>query len=163
MYPVAQLYTPFRHRAQKDDFAEGNTVVDGIARDFHIVDKSGVALSSGLTYLGVLEAKMRSVLSAKTTHAKGYDQVSRTGAYMIHALLGAESRAITLLTWLYCILASMQLHTVFAIAYSSPRRVSACVLIGESRRLTQPMLCRIGTWVRAPIRPKLPIEFWPDS
>ena len=88
-YSEAQLYTPFKARYQGDNQAEGHTHVDGIAGDFQIVSKSGAALTPGWRTLAVFEAKMFSPLSSGTKYALGYDQVSRTAACMIHAILGS--------------------------------------------------------------------------
>ena len=83
------MYTPFKARYQGDNQAEGHTHVDGIAGDFQIVSKSGAALTPGWRCFAVYEAKMFSPLSSGVKYAPGYDQVSRTAACMIHAILGA--------------------------------------------------------------------------
>lgn len=87
LYSEAQLYTPFKARHQGDKGAEGHTHVDGIAGDFQIVSKSGAALTPGWRCFAVYEAKMFSPLSSGVKYAPGYDQVSRTAACMIHAIL----------------------------------------------------------------------------
>ena len=89
VYSEAQLYTPFKARFQGDKVAETHTHVDGIAGDFEIVAKSGVVMDPDSRYLTVFEAKMSSALSKGTKNAPDYDQVSRTAACMIHAILEA--------------------------------------------------------------------------
>ena len=91
VYSEAQLYTPFKARFQGDKRAEGHTHADGIVGDFQIVGKSGVVLNPDFRYLTVFEAKMSSALSKGTKHAPDYDQVSRTVASMIHAILESGS------------------------------------------------------------------------
>jgi hypothetical protein len=96
VYSEAQLYTPFKARFQGDQQAEAHTHVDGIVGDVQLVAKSGMTLTPGWRYLAVFEAKMYSPLSSGVKHAPGYDQVSRTAACMIHAILesgNAASRA----------------------------------------------------------------------
>jgi hypothetical protein len=90
VYSEAQLYTPFKARHRGDRLAEAHTHVDGIVGDFEIAGtKSGATLTPDWRYLAVFEAKMYSPLSSGTTNAPGYDQVSRTVACMIHAILAA--------------------------------------------------------------------------
>ena len=91
VYSEAQLYTPFKARFRGDKLAEAHTHVDGIVGHFQIVGtKSGAALAPDWRYLAVFEAKMYSPLSSRAMHAPGYDQVSRTAACMIHAILESE-------------------------------------------------------------------------
>jgi hypothetical protein len=89
LYSEAQLYTPFKARYQGDKQAEGHTHVDGIVGDFRIVSKSGVALVPNWRCFAIYEAKMFSPLSSAVKYAPGYDQVSRTAACMVHAILEA--------------------------------------------------------------------------
>ncbi len=95
VYSEAQLYTPFKARFQGGNQAEGHTHVDGIVGDFQIVGKSGVVLNRDCRlskpYLTVFEAKMYSALAKGVKWAPDYDQVSRTVACMIHAILESES------------------------------------------------------------------------
>ena len=95
VYSEAQLYTPFKARFLGDKQAEGHTHVDGIVGDFQIEAKSGVVLDRdfGLSkpYLTVFEAKMYSALAKGVKRAPDYDQVSRTVACMIHAILESGS------------------------------------------------------------------------
>jgi hypothetical protein len=91
IYSEGQLRTPFRARRRGDPQAESHTHVDGIAGHFRIADgtKSGIELDSGCRYLAAFEAKLFSPIARGTKNAPHYDQVSRTSACLIHALLGA--------------------------------------------------------------------------
>ena len=53
------------------------------------MSKSGAALTPGWWTFAVFEAKMFSPLSSGVKYAPDYDQVSRTAACMIHAILEA--------------------------------------------------------------------------
>jgi hypothetical protein len=68
---------------------------DGIVGRFSIASgiKSGIELAPDCRYIAVFEAKIYSPLSKGVSRAPGYDQVSRTAAYLIHALLQAEAGA----------------------------------------------------------------------
>ena len=88
VYSEAQLRTPFKARFRGDKQAEGHAHVDGIVG--HIGkdgSKSGITLNPRCGYLAVFEAKMGSSLSERTTNIAEYDQVSRTAACMINAIL----------------------------------------------------------------------------
>ena len=96
VYSEGQLFTPFKVRPKSertgDPKGESNTRIDGIAGDFSIRDgtKAGIELDRGCRYIAVFEAKLYSPLDKKVTHAEDYDQVARTTACLIHALLEAE-------------------------------------------------------------------------
>jgi hypothetical protein len=90
VYSEAQLYTPFKARFRGDKLAEAHTHADGIVGDLQIVGRSGATLTPGWRYLAVFEAKMYSPLSSGTKNAPRYDQVSRTVACMIHAILESD-------------------------------------------------------------------------
>jgi hypothetical protein len=91
VYSKAQLRTPFKARFRGDKQAEGHTHVDGIVGQFGSDgSKSGLVLSPRCEYLAVFEAKMGSPLSEGTTNSPQYDQVSRTAACMIHAIVQAD-------------------------------------------------------------------------
>jgi hypothetical protein len=65
--------------------------VDGIVGQFgNDGTKSGVTLNPRCEYLAVFEAKMGSPLSEGTANATRYDQVSRTAACMIHAIVQTD-------------------------------------------------------------------------
>ena len=88
VYSEAQLYTPFKARFRGDKEAEGHTHADGIVGEFVLAGAtSGVVLKPKWRYLAVFEAKMFSPLSRGVKHAPHYDQVSRTAACMVHAIL----------------------------------------------------------------------------
>ena len=95
VYSEGQLFTPFKVRPKSERTGkpkgETNTRIDGIAGDFSIREgtKAGIKLDPGCEYIAVFEAKLYSPLSKGVTHASDYDQVSRTTACLIHALLQA--------------------------------------------------------------------------
>jgi len=92
VYSEGQLPTPFRARPGGDSKAESHTHVDGIAGHFSIADgtKSGIELDRGCRYIAVFEAKLYSPIGKRTKNAEDYDQISRTAACLVHALLEAE-------------------------------------------------------------------------
>lgn len=88
VYSEAQLRTPFKERFRGDKQAEGHTHVDGIGGYIgKNGTKSGITLAPNCGYLAVFEAKMSSPLSDRTANIAQYDQVSRTAACMIYAIL----------------------------------------------------------------------------
>lgn len=88
LYSEGQLYTPFGARYRGDKQAESHTHADGIVGHFSILDtKSGIVLNHNFSYFAVFEAKLSSPLSAHTTNATEYDQVTRTVACMINVIL----------------------------------------------------------------------------
>jgi hypothetical protein len=89
VYSEAQLPTPFARRPGGGFPGEGRTHVDGIVGDFELVNRTGVRLDPDWKTLAVFEAKMFSGLSKGSRNAPCYDQVSRTAACMIHAMLEA--------------------------------------------------------------------------
>jgi hypothetical protein len=98
VYSEGQLRTPFKVRRKGERTGkpkgESNTHVDGIAGDFSIADgtKSGIELDPGCPYIAVFEAKLYSRIGKAIKNARDYDQISRTTACLIHALLAAEPR-----------------------------------------------------------------------
>jgi len=91
VYSEAQLYTPFPARSKGDKLAEAHTHVDGIVGGFSIPEgKAGVVLNPSWKYLAVFEAKMYSPLARGIQNAPQYDQVSRTAACLINALLQTD-------------------------------------------------------------------------
>jgi len=90
IYSEGQLYSPFVPRRRGDQQAEAHTHVDGIAGDFSIgATKSGIEVDAGCRYLAIFEAKLYSSIAGGIRHSPDYDQVSRTVACVIHALLRA--------------------------------------------------------------------------
>lgn len=90
VYSEAQLLTPFKARFKGDKQAEGHTHADGVVGDFTLAGaSSAVVLKPDGQYLAVFEAKMFSPLSKGTQNVPHYDQVSRTAACLVHALLRA--------------------------------------------------------------------------
>jgi hypothetical protein len=103
-YSEGQLRTPFAARRRGDPLAETHTHVDGIVGHFSIDTRthSGIRLAPHARYIAVFEAKLYSPLSAGTRHAAGYDQVARTAACLLHALITSGARpAATHLAVLY--------------------------------------------------------------
>lgn len=99
VYSEGQLRTPFKVRPKSERIGESkgetNTRVDGIVGDFSIADgtKSGIKLHQGCEYVAVFEAKLYSPIGKGTKNAPDYDQLSRTTACLIHALLKADLAA----------------------------------------------------------------------
>jgi len=91
IYAQGQLRTPFRARVRGESKAETHTHIDGIAGHFTIADgtKSGIKLAPGCRYIAAFEAKLYSSIAKGTKKAEDYDQVSRTAACLVHALLEA--------------------------------------------------------------------------
>ena len=95
VYSEGQLFTPFKVRPEGDRTGdpkgETNTRIDGIAGNFSIREgtKAGIKLDPGCEYIAVFEAKMYSPISQGVKNADYYDQVSRTTACLIHAMLQA--------------------------------------------------------------------------
>jgi hypothetical protein len=92
VYSEGQLRTPFKAQFRGDPQAETHTRVDGTAGCFSIAagTKTGIELAPGCRYIAVFEAKLYSPIGKDTKNAPQYDQVSRTAACLIHALLQAE-------------------------------------------------------------------------
>lgn len=92
-YSEGQLYSPFKPRQRGDKLAEAHTHVDGIVGDFSIgTTKSGIEVHADCRYLTAFEAKLYSRIASGIRHASDYDQVSRTVACVINALLRAGCR-----------------------------------------------------------------------
>ena len=92
VYSEGQLRTPFKARPGGDDLAESNTRVDGVAGHFSIAPrtKSGIQLAPGCQFVAVFEAKLYSPIGKRVRNVDDYDQISRTTACLVHALLQAE-------------------------------------------------------------------------
>jgi hypothetical protein len=95
VYSEGQLSTPFKPRRRGDPEGETHTHVDGVAGHFSIADgsKSRIELNFDSRYLAVFEAQLYSPIGKGIKNAPKYDQVSRTAACLIHALLGAKPAA----------------------------------------------------------------------
>jgi len=90
VYSEGQLYSPFAPRRRGDLLAEAHTHADGIVGDFSIgTTKSGIEVDADCRYLAVFEAKLYSRIAGGTSHAPGYDQVSRIVGCVINSLLRA--------------------------------------------------------------------------
>jgi hypothetical protein len=95
VYSEGQLRTPFAARFRGDPQAESHSHVDGIVGHFLLAagTKSGIRLMPGCRYVAAFEAKLYSPMGKGTRHAPAYDQVSRTAACLVHALLEAGPAA----------------------------------------------------------------------
>jgi len=91
-YSEARLGSPFRPRIRKDPLGEGSTNADGVIGHFEMrrSSKAGIELKPDGRQFVVVEAKMFSNLSSRTTYAPGYNQAARNVACMAEAL--AQSR-----------------------------------------------------------------------
>ena len=91
-YSEALLPSAFLARRQGDDLAETWTHADGVVGHFTVGEttKEGLTLREGATQLVVVEAKMWSKLSSRTTNAPGYDQAARTVACIAETLRRAD-------------------------------------------------------------------------
>ena len=90
-YSEALLRTAFSKR-HGPRLAETSTHLDGVVGHFNIggTSKGGLTLRDGATQFVVVEAKMWSKLSPRTTNAKGYDQAARTVACIAETLKCAD-------------------------------------------------------------------------
>ena len=90
LYSEGQLRTPFKAGYRGDPQAESHTRVDGIVGNFSIVGtKSGIGLNPDFRYVSVFEGKLYSRIARGTKNAPYYDQISRTTACIINAILQA--------------------------------------------------------------------------
>ena len=82
----ALISSPFLPRERKDHLAEGHTHADMAIGDFEVNFKcnSEITLKNNSNLFGIVEAKMGSNLSKGTTHAKNYNQASRSLACIAH-------------------------------------------------------------------------------
>jgi len=80
--------SPFHSRFRGDPRAEGQTHLDSAIGhfDFRPGTKAALNIISDATQFVVIEAKMFSALSSRTTNAWGYDQAARTVACMAWAI-----------------------------------------------------------------------------
>ena len=87
-YSEGLLSTPFLPQQRPDKRAEGYTHADGIIGHFTVSPgvRSEVRLKSEARQLIVIEAKMGSPLSSRTTNAPGYDQAARNVACLAHVI-----------------------------------------------------------------------------
>jgi hypothetical protein len=87
-YSEARLRSPFRPRSKKDPLGESSTQADGVIGHFELHEdtKSRFQLMDGASQFTVIEAKIFSNLSSRTTNASGYNQAARTIACMADAI-----------------------------------------------------------------------------
>jgi hypothetical protein len=93
-YSEALLPSAFLPRYQGDRHAEGHTHADAVLGDFTIggSGRAELVLEPDASRFVVIEAKMYSGLSPRTTHAPDYDQAARTVACMAEVLRRAGRR-----------------------------------------------------------------------
>ena len=91
-YSEALLPSPFLARPGGDKLAETRTHADGVVGHFDVggTSKGGLTLRESATQFVVVEAKMSSKLSSRTTNAPGYDQAARTVACIAETLKRAD-------------------------------------------------------------------------
>ena len=94
-YSEALLWPQFLARRRGDKLAETWTHADGVVGHFNVggMSKEGLTLRDGATQFVVVEAKMSSKLSSRTTNAPGYDQAARTVACIAETLKRADIEA----------------------------------------------------------------------
>jgi hypothetical protein len=79
------LASPFLPSRRGDPLGEGFTHADGVVGHFDVQPGRGdIVLRSDATQLVVIEAKLGSPLSARTSNAQGYDQAARNVACIAH-------------------------------------------------------------------------------
>jgi hypothetical protein len=90
-YSEALLESQFKPREKLDRLGEGYTHADGVVGHFEIGGngQGDLVLAPDATHLVVIEAKMFSRLSKRTTHARYFDQAARNVACVAHALSSA--------------------------------------------------------------------------
>lgn len=83
-YSEARLSSAFLARSRRDPWREGHTRADAVVGHylFRGGTATGLVLTPTATQFVVLEAKMASQLSPKTTTVTGFDQAARTVAAM---------------------------------------------------------------------------------
>ena len=91
-YSEALLWSQFLARPGGDKLAETRTHADGVVGHFDVggTSKGGLTLRESATQFVVVEAKMLSKLSSRTTNATGYDQAARTVACIAETLKRAD-------------------------------------------------------------------------
>ena len=85
-YSEGRLASRFLARSRSDKTAEGFTHVDGTIGHFSVSpgERSEIVPTADATQLVVIEAKLGSPLSSRTTNAPGYDQAARTAGCLVH-------------------------------------------------------------------------------
>jgi hypothetical protein len=93
-FSEARLSSPFPSIKRGDRMGESSTCADAVIGDFEFRKgtKAGLTLKSGCRQFIVVEAKMFSNLSSRTTNAKGYNQAARTVACMAETISQSDVR-----------------------------------------------------------------------
>ena len=91
-YSEGRLASPFLARFRSDKKAEGFTHADGTIGHFLVSpgERSEIVPTADATQLVVIEAKLGSPLSSRTTNTPGYDQAARTAVCLVHIASKAE-------------------------------------------------------------------------
>jgi hypothetical protein len=91
-YSEALLTSVFLSRRRGDPHGESHTHADGVIGQFTFdpSSRAGLCLDQAASVFKVIEAKMFSALSRRTTHAPGYNQAARTVACMAETLCRAN-------------------------------------------------------------------------
>ena len=91
-YSEARLISPFRPTTKRDPLGESSTCADGVIGHFGFDQdrKAKLNLTPEASQFIVVEAKMFSNLSSRTTHALKYDQAARTVACMATIMLESK-------------------------------------------------------------------------
>ena len=97
-YSEGRLASRFLARSSSDKKAEGFTHADGTIGHFSVSpgESSEIVPTADATQLVVIEAKLGSPLSPRTTNAPGYDQAARTAACLVHIASKAEVKPSSL-------------------------------------------------------------------
>ena len=84
-YSEGRLASPFLARFRSDKKAEGFTHADGTIGHFLVSpgERSEIVPTADATQLVVIEAKLGSPLSSRTTNTPGYDQAARTAVCLV--------------------------------------------------------------------------------
>lgn len=86
-FAEARLYSAFLEERRGDSLAEGHSKADAVAGQFDFGStKTGVRLTPSADQFIVIEAKVFSGLSRRTTNAPKYDQAARTIGCMAETL-----------------------------------------------------------------------------
>ena len=106
-YSEGRLASPFLARRRRDPLAEGYTHADGVIGHFDVSpgERSEIRVARDAKQFVVIEAKLRSPLSPRTTNAPGYDQAARNVACLAHAVAEAGRRPDALSRLAFCLIA----------------------------------------------------------
>ena len=106
-YSEGRLASRFLARSRSDKKAEGFTHADGTIGHFSVSpgERSEIVPTADATQLVVIEAKLGSPLSSRTTNAPGYDQAARTAGCLVHIASKAKVEPSSLTHYAFYVLA----------------------------------------------------------